>query len=208
MKDQFGQETQVGDVVVFSSMNTTGLHEAVVLRIGPNQIRTSYGSKAAGNFVVVTQQLQATGNGHRVDQLRKANSDKMDFSVEKPKAPSTKWKYLIARKGAFITVGKIACNNQGDQYKNTDQFMKNGVDECIERTSNWNGRSYVTGFKLVDRVNGYYCDAHFKLSEIKELGLLNAIEKEITMTEFCQAVDSGSSSNHVALKASGIWRTP
>lgn len=206
MKDQFGRETKVGDIVVFSSMNTTGLYEAVVLKIGENQIKTSKGNKAAANFAVVTDQLLANGQEARVEKHRREHSHQMDFSIAKPKPPSTKWKYAIGRKGQFIIVGKLACNNQSDQYGSMNAFIK-GKDEVLESYQSYRGNlGYVKSFQVSQRPNGYSDSALFKLSEIKELGLVNAIEKEITIEAFHAALDSSKSTDAVTLKASGVWK--
>ena len=206
MKDQFDRQTVVGDIVVFSSMNTTGLYEAVVLKIGENQIKTSYGNKAAGNFIVVTEQLIANGQEAKVDKYRREFASSMDFSVAKPKPPATKWKYAIARKGQFIIVGKLACNNQGDQYGSLKSFIS-GKDGVIERYSSYRGNlGYVNTFQVSPRPNGYSDSALFKLSEIKDFGLVNAIEKEITIEAFQAALDASKTTAAAALKASGVWK--
>lgn len=207
MKDQFDRQTVVGDIVVFSSMNTTGLYEAVVLKIGENQIKTSYGNKAAGNFVVVTEQLIANGQEAKVDKYRREFASSMDFSVAKPKPPATKWKYAIGRKGPFITIGKLSCNNGVDQYSSVNSFIKDKDSVLVKYSSYRPGVGYVDAFRTDERANGYSDDALFKLSDIKEFGLVNAIEKEITIEAFHAAIQASKSAAAASICSSGVWKS-
>lgn len=205
MKDQLGRETKVGDVVAYSSMNTTGCYTGLVLKIGENQIKTNGGNKASGNFIVITDQMIANGQEDKVDALRRQYAADMDFSVAKPKKASAKWRYALARTGQFITIGKLACNNQIEQSQSFHAFMK-GKDEGLERYSSWKGQRYVDSFHSVPRPNSYGDSAFFKLADIKDLGLTQFIEQEITLEAFQAALDSSTSEMAKTVKASGVWK--